>query len=651
MAPTKRSLGSQHETGEGFTVSISNLGGIDQAEVTFEPGVTVLAGQNATNRTSLLRAINGALGGSYCTLKTDSDQGEVDLQIGTSTYTRSYVRDGQRTRVSGDPLTDDGRIVDLFVSLLENNELRTAVRSGDDLRDLLMEPIDTEEIDRQIREAKRRREEYESRLNEIEELEAKLPNLREREESLTDDLDEVEQEIESVNEEIDQHERSRSEVSRAEELSEELSDKRQELNQVQSRLQRTRDEVDRLRSEKEEVAEELEEVEQIDGDESELESQIRDLKESRRQIDDRLASLTSVIGFNETIVQGEMELPGLTEGSTEDPLSQLDPSSETIQCWTCGSAVQREEIGEQLDVLRDLVASQRSERSDIEAEVEELEAKLRELRSTREKRASLQRRREDLEQTIDNREADIESYEEQVAELEAEVEELREEIEEADLGEDDELGQLYADLNDLEFERGRLQQQVENVRAEIREAEQKTDNRDEVEETLADVSSEIENLRQRIEQLETSLVDRFNEHMETLIEALEYRNIARVWLERQKGSSRQNSEFVLHIVRESADGTVYEDTIETLSESERDVVGLVTALTGYLVHDVDQGVPFLLLDSIESLDAGRIETLLDYFSDYTSYLIVALLPEDEQAVSDEYRRITADKLGGRPMST
>jgi recombinational DNA repair ATPase RecF len=44
---------------EQMELSATNIGGIDDTDVTFQPGVTVLAGRNATNRTSLLQALMG----------------------------------------------------------------------------------------------------------------------------------------------------------------------------------------------------------------------------------------------------------------------------------------------------------------------------------------------------------------------------------------------------------------------------------------------------------------------------------------------------------------------------------------------------------------------------------------------------------------
>ena len=70
------------------------------------------------------------------------------------------------------------------------------------------------------------------------------------------------------------------------------------------------------------------------------------------------------------------------------------------------------------------------------------------------------------------------------------------------------------------------------------------------------------------------------------------------------------------------------------------MTGLVFALAGYLVHDVYEDVPFLLLDSLEAIDADRIAALVDYVAAYTDFLVAALLPEDAEAVENVDNRVT-----------
>jgi hypothetical protein len=152
------------------------------------------------------------------------------------------------------------------------------------------------------------------------------------------------------------------------------------------------------------------------------------------------------------------------------------------------------------------------------------------------------------------------------------------------------------------------------------------------------VTAELEDLNGKIDEIEQGLVEQFNDQMGAVIDLLDYENIARVRLDRRKHDtggrgSEPTTEFELTITREDADGAVYEDRLGNLSESERTVIGLVVALTGYLVHDVHEICPVMLLDSIEMIDGARINRLIDHFSTYQAYLVAALLPGDADAIT------------------
>jgi hypothetical protein len=134
-----------------------------------------------------------------------------------------------------------------------------------------------------------------------------------------------------------------------------------------------------------------------------------------------------------------------------------------------------------------------------------------------------------------------------------------------------------------------------------------------------------------------------------VLELLEYENIERIWIERKRKDvkvgrrTEEQTVFELNVVREG-DGGVYEDKLQHLSESERAVTGLVVALTGYIVHDVADVCPVMLLDSVEMIDSARISKLLDYFADETEYLVAALLPEDSAEVNNSLPEVTVTEL-------
>lgn len=182
--------------------------------------------------------------------------------------------------------------------------------------------------------------------------------------------------------------------------------------------------------------------------------------------------------------------------------------------------------------------------------------------------------------------------------------------------------------------------------SEIEQIETRIGERDELEAQREELQGEIDTLRTRIEDLEREAIEQFNDHMETVLDLLEYENLDRIWPERTEQEVREGrqkvskSQFDIHVVRTTDEDAVYEDTIDHLSESEREVTGLVFALAGYLAHDVYEELPFVLMDSVEAIDAKRLAAVIEYFTDYTDYLVAALLEEDAAALDDSFHRVT-----------
>ena len=205
---------------------------------------------------------------------------------------------------------------------------------------------------------------------------------------------------------------------------------------------------------------------------------------------------------------------------------------------------------------------------------------------------------------------------------------------------------LHKQANRLEFELGRLQREREEITEEIKSVEARLTERDQLDAQHGELQSELTDLRGRIERIEEQAIAEFNAHMETVLELLDYANIARIWLERRETEVREGrrtvtkSIFDLHVIRSTESGATYEDTIDHLSESEREVTGLVFALAGYLAHDLYESMPVMLLDSVETIDSDRIAALVDYFGDYAEYVVAALLPEDAEALDEKHKRIT-----------
>jgi chromosome segregation ATPase len=635
------------------SLSVRNIGGIDETELTFEPGVTILSGRNATNRTSLLQSIMAALGSDNVSIKADADEAHVELTLDGDTYTRTLHRRNGTVQTGGDPYLEDATVADLFAFLLESNEARRAVVTDADLRDIIMRPVDTDEIQAEIDQLLDERRQISDDLDDLDSLKNRLPSLEEERTQLENQIEEKQAELEDLEADIEERdadvEQSRDDKAELEDTLEDLRSKRSELENVRYELETEEDSLESLQTEKQEVTDEYDALPETPaGDLDEIESKIDNLRAEKQTLESEVNELQSVIGFNQDMLEdaGNGVFDALqTSAESDDVTDELLPD-ETVTCWTCGSDVEADQIETTVEKLQELSKDTVSEINDLDAELDELKEQRRERKDQQRQRERLERRQRELESEIGDTEGRIERLSERRDDLREEIKAVEAEVEELEDESNEELLELHKEANQLEYDLGSLESDLERVEDNIENIEVRLDEEADLKNRREEVNDEIEELRTKIERIEQQAIEGFNEHMDTVLETLDYENIARIWLERTEQEVREGrrkvtkSVFDLHIIRQTESGTTYEDAITNLSESEREVTGLIFALAGYLAHEVYETVPFMLLDSLEAIDSDRISRLVDYFAGYSDFLVVALLTEDAQALPDTHNRIT-----------
>ena len=75
------------------------------------------------------------------------------------------------------------------------------------------------------------------------------------------------------------------------------------------------------------------------------------------------------------------------------------------------------------------------------------------------------------------------------------------------------------------------------------------------------------------------------------------------------------------------------------------------ALAGYLVLDLYESLSFIVVDSLETIDSNRIAALVEHFSEYATYLVVALLSKDAATLDEDYQRATEIWIDDRSTET
>jgi chromosome segregation ATPase len=595
------------------------------------------------------------LGSNRVSLKGDAESGSVTLQIGDETYTRSLERQNGTIKFSGDPYLDDSELANLFAFLLESNEARRAVALEQDLRDIIMQPVDADAIKAEIRQLKSDRDDIDNRIEERKRLKEKLPKLEERRRGLTREIEEKNEELDAKRTELDDlstdADEARSEQSELDQKMQALQQKRSSLDTTEFRLDSERESLASLKEEREELDAEYDDLmDRETGDLEYIDSEIGRLREQKQRLERELNKLQNVIQFNEEMLEGtSTDIATALRGNDTDDGSVTDKLVEEnreVVCWTCGTEVDVEKIENTLDRLRNLRQSKYAEQTDVEDELSELKEKKSDIQSTEQRREAIKNKLADVKAEIDQRESKIEDLETEKEELEDEIEQIKTEIEELEEQDRSEVLDVHRKVNELELELDRLESEREDVTEEIEEVESEEKEIETLQERREQITEQLDELRTRIERIEKEAIEEFNEQMDTVLELLDYDNLDRIWVERLETKTRQGrrkvdtTEFRLHIVRSTDEGVTYEDDFEHLSESEREVTGLVFALAGYLAHDVHKEVPFILLDSLEAIDSERIASLVDYMQEYAEYLVVALLPEDSAALGDEYERVT-----------
>ncbi|MFC5971133.1 archaea-specific SMC-related protein [Halomarina salina] len=635
------------------SVYARNIGGIDETSVDIPPGVTVLTGRNATNRTSFLQAIMAAMGSDNASLKGDAEEGHAELEIAGDEYVRTFTRSNGNVSAGGDPYLDDATVADLFAFLLESNDARQAVAQSADLRELIMRPVDTDAIQAEIRDLEAERDRLDDELEELEELKDDLPSLEERRTSLETDIEEKRAELAEKEEEIADQDadvgETQEEKRELESRLDDLRNRRSDAERIRSDIDVQQESIESLTSERRELEAERDDLPETPmGEHQELDGEITRLRQRKEALEADISELQNVIGFNEEMLEGGDDTVGsaLREEETDGSVTDQLVADDGVVCWTCGSTVESDSIESTLDHLRDLRKEKLETIRGIEDDLDDLKATQREREEQQRQRENVERRLADVTDELDRRREALESLREDREELNEEIESLEEEVESLESEDFSEILDLHREANQLEFELGRLESDLDDVTDRIATVEDRLAEEDQLRDQRDQLTEELTDLRTRIDQLEAGAIEQFNDHMDAVLGILDYQNLERIWIERVERTVREGrrkvdkSMFELHVVRSTASGATYEDTVDHLSESEREVTGLVFGLAGYLVHDLHETVPFVLLDSLEAIDSERIADLVAYIADYAEFLVVALLPEDAQALDDEYTRIT-----------
>jgi len=614
-------------------IDIENIGGIRAGTATVDDGLNVVQASNFRGKSSLIAALRTGLGATghfddhpltegatagRVLLETDDGRHEVSLERTAGTVTRSgepYLAD-----------ENDQLCVRLFACLDENNPIRRAVRNGDDLTELLQTPLNIEEIDRQIEEIRREQAALETEITEAERAGEQLPTLQE-------EVTQLEERLEELRDEREQLAAEENEKAQIEQLSDEISAKSGSLASTGSEISRLESEIERKESR---LADRRAELDELDEPEA-LEESID--VEAKRTEADRLETQIQLVEdlhrANQNVLdEGELDLVTDVERTIE---------ADEIVCWVCGSRTTRDEIAERVERLQSRAAELREQRQELRTELEAYEQRRQEIRQRREEREQLQREIEQLNADVEERKGTLERTRERKDELETEIEALRAELEDAE-------EEYNEELTDVKTEIRTTESALERNRETLREREEEYAALEALEDEHDELQARLRELRNRKKNTQEALRDQFNAIIADIVDQFEpgFSGARLVLRTDERG---EVEEIDLEIARD-IDGKGRRTSVDTLSEGEVELIGLVVALAGYHAFDVDETVPVILIDGISQLAAEHLRSVATYLDDTSDVLVTTAYPEagefaGQTIVPDEWD-VVSDAVDATP---
>ena len=569
-----------------WTFEATNIAGILNGESRVEPGLNVIRASNWQGKSSFIKTVQTALGVA-APLTDGADTGAVRYDSDTDSGTIELERtDGEVTQ-SGTPiLTDQYDIVraELFACLGENNEIRRAVRAGQPLEEQMLRPLDFENIDEQIAELTRERDQIDSEIERAEQASQQLPALERRVKELEAELTDLREKHDRLVAEANPEDNSEDETRQ------QLSEVESDRNRVQNRIEQLERTIERTEQNIQSKEAELNSLEVPDDTKlqqqlSEAQNRLQDLKRDKRVLE-------SVHSATEMVLT-EDRLDLITEVDRE-------LTGESFSCWTCGAETTSDAVQARLTTLRERISSVQAKADAQQTTVEELEAKRESISQNRRRRETLEAELAQLREKVSEDRQSLADARERLESLEAKIETLSEQV-----------TTRIDEITDTESEIKYREAELSDVTADREELQQRADQLEMLRAEREEIATELETLRERKTTIRQDTRTAFESAMNDMLDRFET----------GFDTARLTGNFELVVARDGQ-----ETSLDALSEGEVELLGFVAAMAGYEAFDVAEVSPLLLVDQVGALAEHNLHTLVEYLRNRTQYLIFTAYP-------------------------
>lgn len=639
---------------------------LDGTTVRVRPGVTVL-GEGAPKRRSLLlqllRIGLGSDGGDLPDVVGGKDEGTVEratvrLKLAGASYERTVERADGEVAVTGPRFLADPELAELYAFVLDTSDGGGPITNEAVLRDVVFRPTAIEDHREQVEQLQDDIAAVNQRLATVDVSEADLSSLNDRRESLEGHVETIDDRLERKEADIEKlvgDGNGGPDATAGLEIGDgEMDHTREEIRDVRYEAQTAYEGLASLHAEHRSLRNELRHhSEGADESVEDHAAAVSDLRRERERLQRSIRTLQDVIDLASGLLDRDRsgELAEKLADAHGDGHGSVEASGDDLVCWLCGSTIEPGGVEDAVETLETI-------RSATMAEVDEVEAKLETRQRERNRERRTEDRRRELEGTIADVEAEIERRRETLralrrrrASLIADVETFQEDLRSLEL-EGRERLTLERDANRLTLEGHRAATNWEEVMERTIRLHEDLETRDALCAERDRKGARRDRLLAEIDRIEGEVVDRFNEEISAVLDAIDPNAIEDVRVERRtdganrpdpdldrgpdRYSDRARPELYVTPDAKTEDGGV---PVDAVGGRRRDVAALVIRLAGYLVHDVEENVPFVLVEPPDGLADEAVARLIDYLSGVPEYLVVSVPRSLDRDATGDYHRV------------
>jgi chromosome segregation ATPase len=611
-----------------IAVEIENICGFTgRHRFEFREGLNEVVAPNAMGKTSLIKAILAMYVPDIASLEEllnlDSNEGYIKLEVDGNIYVRRFRREkGRVIETESKPVARDPKLKYVVLDMQLGELVRRLVLEGkSDITDYLTKVFRLDEY------TKRK----ESIINQIRELETQIEYLRKEIAELRIFEDEKNKLKEERKEMLKELEKMKEiSVEKIRDIQARIAFLERRLGEVNSRVKDLEERVIPVTQEK---------LKELQAEIERLRSVVNEFYEHYRDPDEYAENLKMRIDrIDKQIDEWKRELSKqLSWQDARIPVVEMALTTKASVCPICGRPVEDPEVfwNARLTVVEDEVRKIResmigdyearisradNERLRLWKELEEFTKRYNEVREIK----SIKLPKYEFE--FSNLTKVLESYKKEIEKLRSEREVITREIESL-------KQQLPEEERRVADERAKIERRLGEIEQRLKDLEEAITVRSEAGKKIVEAERRITELRKELENVENELYstlammkDEFAKIASEVIRELDFSWLRAIRL----AGSIEEKRFEVKVVRVLPSGKEVEQSLSTLSTSERMTVALITILTGYRLKIFEEykGLASILADeALLAFDPYRFEKVIEELKKFSKYVIVTKLAE------------------------